>query len=360
MAPLHKLQRSVITDYISNLLRAIDAVKSDSAQLRNLVYELARMRVGQANPGNLNEEIDNREQLRLLEMAIYRVEILSRLDDDLVDPIPPVLVDRSSSDALPSEPSMDVNTFPTTAEGELYDASNNREEKPDNQLLAMYQEHPSSFYDRLSLSAYLPPIREWWSAQGLRPIQIWNVASTGQEGSLQRSRRSEAFSIVLSLVTAASVALMAFLITYKLLSDYGNGPLRRGEPAQEVSSPSKTPTSEPDRISSVANSSTSTDSQTLGFPLPTAYGIYAASEGKLIELKPLPISVPDPRIAISATISTPSETVIPTGKVQFIIFRRDTLFAAPDRISIRVVARVARELRFTNNKPTMITKSEGE
>ena len=346
MAPLHRLQRSAVTNYISNLLRAIDTVRSDPAQLRNLVYELARMRVGQTTASHLNAEADIGEQLRLLDMAIHRVEILSRLDDEISDSIPPTLADRAMSSAQPRDPSINVNSFQSTRQSELYDGPVDLDKQPNIQPLSIYEEGHSSLHDRLSLSTYF------------RPIQIWNV-ETGQEGSLLRSRRGETFWIALSLVTAASVALMAFLITYMLLTDYGNGSLHRADPIQEVSSPAKTSISEPAR-SSVASPNTSTDSQALGFPLPTAYGIYAASEGRLIELRALPISVPDPRIAISATIATPSETIVSTGKVQFVIFRRDALFGAPDRISVRVVARVARELRFVNSKPVMATKPEGE
>ena len=36
-----------------------------------------------------------------------------------------------------------------------------------------------------------------------------------------------------------------------------------------------------------------------GFPLPTDYGIYALDDGKLSELDPLPIMVPDKRVAVS-------------------------------------------------------------
>src|SRR6516162_1770169 len=111
------------------------------------------------------------------------------------------------------------------------------------------------------------------------------TSKRGKKGRFCDLAGVKTFWIAASLVTAASVALMAFLITYMLLTDYGNGSLHRADPIQEVSSPAKTSISEAAR-SSVASPNTSTDSQALGFPLPTAYGIYAASEGRLIELKP--------------------------------------------------------------------------
>ena len=45
--------------------------------------------------------------------------------------------------------------------------------------------------------------------------------------------------------------------------------------------------------------------------LPTTFGIYALSNSQLQELKQLPGKVPDPRVAVSAAINTPSETTIP-------------------------------------------------
>jgi hypothetical protein len=81
-------------------------------------------------------------------------------------------------------------------------------------------------------------------------------------------------------------------------------------------------------------------------PLPTAYGVYALSNGKLTALELLPLKVPDPRVAISASILTPSQAHLPAGQLQFVIYRRDLLNDAPDRVSVRAVAQVMRALTF--------------
>ncbi len=81
-------------------------------------------------------------------------------------------------------------------------------------------------------------------------------------------------------------------------------------------------------------------------PVPTEYGAFAIVNGKLNELEPLPIKVPDSRVAISAAISAPSRTHFPAGQLQFVIFRRDLLNNAPDRVPVRVVAQVMRALTF--------------
>jgi hypothetical protein len=78
--------------------------------------------------------------------------------------------------------------------------------------------------------------------------------------------------------------------------------------------------------------------------LPTTFGIYALSDSQLQELKQLPGKVPDPRVAVSAAISTPSETTIPGGDAKFIVFRRDAATNAPDHAEVRVVAKVTRAM----------------
>lgn len=89
-------------------------------------------------------------------------------------------------------------------------------------------------------------------------------------------------------------------------------------------------------------------------PMPSAYGIYAVSNGQLTELDLLPIKVPDQRIAISTAISTPSRAHLPIGQLQFVVFRRDLAGDAPDRVAVRVVAQVKRALTFDSaGKPTV-------
>jgi hypothetical protein len=84
----------------------------------------------------------------------------------------------------------------------------------------------------------------------------------------------------------------------------------------------------------------------LPFPLPTDYGVYALNNTKLSELYLLQEQVPDKRIAMSTPINQPSQTTIPDGKAKFVVFRRDLAGSAPDRIEVRVVARVTRALTF--------------
>src|SRR5262249_956988 len=60
-----------------------------------------------------------------------------------------------------------------------------------------------------------------------------------------------------------------------------------------------------------------------------------APEPRLHELEPLAGGrVPDQRVFMSTPIKTPSRTVLPDGRTEFIIYRRDIANNAPDRITV--------------------------
>ncbi|MGY4478128.1 hypothetical protein [Bradyrhizobium sp. USDA 3364] len=89
-------------------------------------------------------------------------------------------------------------------------------------------------------------------------------------------------------------------------------------------------------------------------PLPTAYGVYAESGGKLYELQLIQGRAPDPRIAISAAITKPSETTLPDGHLRFIVFRREGSSGASDPIDVRLIARVTQQTTFdATGKPVV-------
>ena len=99
--------------------------------------------------------------------------------------------------------------------------------------------------------------------------------------------------------------------------------------------------------------STARRSSPSDIPIPREYGAYVVSNGRLTQLDLLPIRVPDERVAISSLISAPSRTHVPAGQIQFVLFRRDLVNSAPDRVFVRVVAQVTRALTFdSGGKPT--------
>jgi hypothetical protein len=76
---------------------------------------------------------------------------------------------------------------------------------------------------------------------------------------------------------------------------------------------------------------------------PTDYGVYAISDDRLRELQLLPGRPPDTRVAVSAALKVPSQTVLPNGHPKFIVFRREAATNISDRAEVRIVAKVARE-----------------
>ena len=130
-----------------------------------------------------------------------------------------------------------------------------------------------------------------------------------------------------------------------------------------TSSPESSSTSNPNAESKrnnsrEAGSGTIDNTPKLPFPIPKSYGVYALTNEKLVELKTLPTNVPDPRVAISAEIKKPSTATISGGKPAFLLFRRDLLNNAPQKLTVRVVARMMRETTFVNGKAT-VRKIEG-
>jgi hypothetical protein len=75
--------------------------------------------------------------------------------------------------------------------------------------------------------------------------------------------------------------------------------------------------------------------------LPSDYGIYALIDDKsLAELNATGVMAPDMRIAISPEFKRPDRPHLPNGHVKFIVFRRDIANVIPERVEVRVVAKV--------------------
>lgn len=93
-------------------------------------------------------------------------------------------------------------------------------------------------------------------------------------------------------------------------------------------------------------------------PLPTTFGVYALSEGQLHELKSVPGKIPDRRVAISAAISTPSATTLADGDVKFIVFRPDGGIDASGT-EVRVIAKVSRAMGVdASGKAAMVSAGD--
>lgn len=78
--------------------------------------------------------------------------------------------------------------------------------------------------------------------------------------------------------------------------------------------------------------------------LPTDYGIYAVvDDHSLAELNAIGVMAPDMRIAISPEFKKPDRPHLPNGRVKFIAFRRAAANSIPERVEVRLVAKIVRE-----------------
>ena len=281
-------------DFSLVLARVIGSIENDPAQLRNVVYELARIKlereVWQRQPPLSMTEIRN--LMRSLDIAIKCVESVSLRHD--------------KSRALRS---LD----------RLIESSGTRPHHPISNERA-----PVLTFDQ--------------SAPATAGIPGLSIAvSSGAR--IPRPALPSRFWFRSGLLPAGCMVAALGLAVY-LVSQRPFG----------FTSPQSTPlvdaTAPESQKGDFVAPSPALRQQTPSWPLPVAYGVYAISEGQLHELESLGFRVPDPRVFMSAIINTPSRINLPDGRLVFIVFRRDIATNAPDRVAVRVIARIARAMTF--------------
>lgn len=283
--------------FYSVLSRTIAAAGQDRARMRSMIYDLARVAMIRNNLYSERGEADwssIQNQYCALEAAIERIEAQHAID----------------ADQLPSY-------VPETAIGDVADV-------PGSHTAVMY---PQSSLRTEIFDTADPPL----------PSTLFLSSR-----AFARDRKPDRWDFwwTVQLTAAAALGVAIYIATggAQALSDLMNFRESRAtqllanyRPGEKQSSPEPQPAHQP---------------SIPAIPLPTTYGIYALSNGQLTELDSLPIRVPDPRIAISAAISAPSRAHLSNRQLRFIVYRRDLINNAPDKASLRVVARVVRALTF--------------
>jgi len=305
-------------DYYSVLARMIAATAQDEGQLRKMVYELARNKLRRQlylQYQHLRRP-DMEDQLIELETAITQIEA------DAAQEVPLL--------SLPQRNAMDGGNGAGGATGtELVLHQSSIQATVLNahlvEILGPATPMPVPL-QRLEPARPLPPLAEFDT-----PYRPWRSESP-RSGLWFKSQIAAAILTGIAIFGAfdrrAEIAAL-FGAKPVLQPAAAQPPAPRASPAPAVAKPDP------------------------GFPVPSSYGVYALDSGKLIELEPLPIRVPDPRVAISGVITIPSPTTLPDGRVQFVVFRRNLMNDAPDRVTVRVVAQVMRALIFGSGKATM-------
>jgi hypothetical protein len=329
---------SITSDYISIILRAIERTQNDPAHLRSLVYDIARLSLGKHVLTNYQRlgSAGLQRHLQDLESAIDQIENHAHESRELTGG-----GTRAQLINGPDTPSEQT-------------ALSRRDSSRDLTL-------DEDWWKNTSIATRQTPI-EIYEGDGtlteiLQPTEIWEPRF-GRE----TKRRSANSSWNVQLALAALIGVGIYAVTF-IQSNYFRDlkylvsvDPRSGLPAQATPSNEKRPS---------ANSTPGTINSTVGgvaidFPLPSVYGVYIVSAGKLNELEPLSMKVPDSRVAISAIISSPSRVTLPSGTVSFVIFRRDLVSSAPMQVFVRIVAEVTKEMKFTGVGPPTTAKINDE
>jgi len=319
-------------DYYSVLARTISAVGRDQTQLRLMIYKFAR--------SELKNDLfrrkgmtwaDMKQQMAALERAIDQIEADIGNDTKLLACSPEgTAVAMSAETAITVRPSSADSSF--TGDGQ---------------------------------SKILPPVFE------LVPHPVdpsRRLPFAAEEARVVQVQPAKPFRAVFWSTVQLVVAVVLGVALFRALQDQGDlrglmsrylGNSSSGKPLAEE----HTSANQPDATLG-GNAAPLPVRLNLGpklgdVALPSSYGVYAVSHGKLIDLQMLSIKVPDQRVSISAVISTPPAVTLPNGQVDFVAFRRDLAANAPDQTTVRVVARVKRSLSFDAAGKPRISELDG-
>ncbi len=284
-------------EYALILSRMINTVKEDPLQMRLTIYEFARAKL--KIDTSWADEAERKRLLAALETAIQGVEAFSTRRDERERLEPPATSPRMAIRSSPAEP-------PSTSMVEI----------------------PLKSAPKSNLAS-----NEYYLRHGRPVIEVRT------RGLLLRLAW---FSIGI-LLFGGLVGLAVYRQRMPLL---GSGAALPSRTELTVANP-VAPPSIPQQTTLAADARTAAVSAgSPPFPLPNDYGVYALSGTTLSELYLLQEQVPDKRVAMSTPVNQPSSTILPDGKPKFVVFRRDLVGNTPDRIDIRVVARVVRALTF--------------
>lgn len=397
---------TVTVDYYAVLSRAIEASKADPGQLRHAIYDMARVNLHREilwqNPAISDTEL--KVHLLALEDAIQRVEATHSEDyDNLVfrpdDPrhLIEVLNDQPGAETphvveaqiaeapveLEPQPQPEpephplpepepvaapdpwaelISVLPQSApppafepyveparahaidlDAAQFEAVNERDLPAESrgELVILTPEPPMAMQSGPMLQAapdiivdYHPPSREF---AYLPPPP-------------NRIRNSIGSFIQLTAAALLAVAIFAAMTGQLNIRWIGGKQQQAAAVPPAPQAPAPAPVSAPPPETAVPASVAPAAPAPPPFPLPATYGVYALNNDRLVELDRLTIRVPDARIPISTEIREPSRVALPDGKVSFVVFRRELANGAPEKVQVRVIAKVAREMTFTDGK----------
>lgn len=306
----HSVANSPEVDFALVLARTIDSIMNDPSLLRNTVYELARTRLAmfawEQNPRMTVLEL--RRMMRSFETAIEYVESHASRQDELL-PLP------GTAD------------FVTPAH-----LVNSQRDRGHPVFVLDQRVNASEIVDFRNSSSY----------------------SHGVSRARKRGWNWPRAAVVLRAGFVSIVIMAAFVIGGKYVASDSHAP------ALVHASTGVIPKSDSQIAKLVPQAQSPSKRQLPDLPIPDAYGVYAVDNGELNELEALPGRVPDPRVFMSTPVKTPSRTTLPDGRLSFIVFRRDLTTSAPDRVAVRVIAKVMRGMTFESAAGASVTKLDDQ
>jgi hypothetical protein len=203
----------------------------------------------------------------------------------------------------------------------------------------------------------LVPDRAGRAIYRANPVDFVNPDRTYVVSSAPRPR---ARIVVLGLKVAFQLAVAALAVTAFYVAMWGHrSPQTSGEilaVAAQASGPQ--PVAPPDGAAAVATASLAGGpiGVALPFPRPTVFGVYLiGGDNQLIELEQVQATPVDPRTRSQLQIVKPPHTVIAAAKPAFVIFRRDLVSNAPEKIPVRIASRIAHSMIFDSSGKPMVT-----
>jgi hypothetical protein len=287
-------------DLSSVIARTLASVRDDPAQLRNAIYELARVKLQKEAWASNMSILAARRLMLALETAIERVETVSSQQDELLR--------RQSNARFIVDPASDVY-HPVPNERESIDATD-----------------PAPGFDRdVDRAPPLAPSRP-------RPRKpTWRSAHS---------------ALLLRIGAVALAAIVVIFVLGRQFALFDNVPRAGAAKVTAAAKKGDIETAAAAPVPAAPERAALPQSHSPALPLPSVYGVYALSDGRLYELEALPGRVPDQRVHMTALMTTPSRTTLPDGRIEFIVYRRDVAASAPDHVQVRVIAKIARSMGF--------------
>jgi hypothetical protein len=159
------------------------------------------------------------------------------------------------------------------------------------------------------------------------------------------------------LMVGFQVAIAAVAIAALYIALSGRNSPVQADKEMPSAAQSASPAASPDGTTMVAAASlAAAPVAPLPFPRPIAYGVYAVRGDQLIELEQVQGTPVDPRTRSQLQIVTPVRTVIDPAKPVFVVFRRDLVSSAPEKVPVRIASRIAHSMIFdASGKPVVTT-----